>query len=406
MEGPGTTLAPIAILALIVAIHEMGHFFAARYQGIHVSKFSIGFGPALFTYQGKDVEYSLRLIPIGGYVAFPDDEPPPPPPVSSSDPKAEEPPPAKIESGPPKRQYDPEDPGGSLVPLFQMLRLTLCTSIWSDLLKNRSVGERAIVISAGVIANVVFAWLTLFIQAETVGKAYTTYQPGIRIPEVTLGSAAERAGLKNGDLVLEIDSFKIPAAPSQVGDAVMKIRASQGNPLSFRVQRDGTILSIPVTPDLTSDGEGRIGVQIFSNAIIDHEKAKDVGDAINISSEEFVRLTTTVTSGLTQIVTRFSQTAGQLSGPVAIVAAGADIARTDAAGLYQFCALVNINLAIVNMLPLPALDGGFMLLLLIEAIRGKKMDKAIEGGFMASGLLALTAAGATMVVRDISNLIK
>lgn len=126
---------------------------------------------------------------------------------------------------------------------------------------------------------------------------------------------------------------------------------------------------------------------------------------MRISSEEFVRLSTTVTSGITQIFTKFSQSAGQLSGPIAIVAAGADIAKADAAGLYQFCALVNINLAIVNMLPLPALDGGFMLLLLIEAIRGKKMDKALEGGFMASGLLILTGAGVAMVVKDTLNLI-
>lgn len=118
------------------------------------------------------------------------------------------------------------------------------------------------------------------------------------------------------------------------------------------------------------------------------------------------RLSSTVVGGLQKIVTNFSQASQQLSGPVAIVASGAEIVRTDAAGLFQFCAIININLAFVNLLPLPALDGGFLLLLALEALRGgKKLPAALEQGVMASGLLLLMTAGVGLIVRDTINLL-
>ncbi len=114
-------LSAIGVLAAIVAVHEAGHFFAARSQGIHVSKFAIGFGPPLIKYQGPEVEYSLRAVPLGGFVAFPDEDADCP--------------------------YPPDDP---------------------DLLKNRPILDRAIVITAGVIANAIFAFSLLFTQVSVV----------------------------------------------------------------------------------------------------------------------------------------------------------------------------------------------------------------------------------------------
>lgn len=109
-------------------------------------------------------------------------------------------------------------------------------------------------------------------------------------------------------------------------------------------------------------------------------------------------------TGLQQIVTNFEQTAEQVSGPVAIVAVGAEAARTDSAGLFQFAAILNINLAVVNILPLPALDGGYLLLLLVEAVRGKRLPQNVENAVMASGLLLLTGLGFTLIVKDTLNL--
>ena len=118
------------------------------------------------------------------------------------------------------------------------------------------------------------------------------------------------------------------------------------------------------------------------------------------------RLAGTVLNGLKQIVTNFGAMSGQLSGPVAIVAAGSEVLRADSAGLFQFAAIVNINLAAVNILPLPALDGGYLFLLAVEAVRGgRKLPAAVEGGIMASGFLLLTALGLGLVVRDTINLL-
>jgi len=144
---PISVAKALGILTLVVAVHECGHFLAARFQNIHVSKFSIGFGPPLLVYQGKEVEYSIRVMPLGGFVAFPDDDPECP--------------------------YPEDDP---------------------DLLRNRPIADRAIVISAGVIANAVFAYTILFAQASTAGITVENLQPGVIIPQVLPGSSADKAG--------------------------------------------------------------------------------------------------------------------------------------------------------------------------------------------------------------------
>lgn len=137
----------VGLLTLIVAVHECGHFLAARLQNIHVSKFAIGFGPVLARYQSREMEYSIRAIPLGGFVAFPDDDPNSP--------------------------FPEDDP---------------------DLLRNRPVLDRAIVISAGVVANFIFAFVILLMQVSSVGITTEVFEKGVIIPQVVAGSAAEKAG--------------------------------------------------------------------------------------------------------------------------------------------------------------------------------------------------------------------
>jgi RIP metalloprotease RseP len=137
-----------------------------------------------------------------------------------------------------------------------------------------------------------------------------------------------------------------------------------------------------------------------------HTKPDSFLQALTWAWQEFCRLSNSVLSGLKSIVTDFATASQQLSGPVAIVAAGSEIARADAAGLYQFCAVVNINLAAVNALPLPGLDGGFAALLMVEAVRGgKRVSKGLEAGVMAGGLALLTLMGVALIVRDTARLL-
>ena len=112
-----------------------------------------------------------------------------------------------------------------------------------------------------------------------------------------------------------------------------------------------------------------------------------------------------IVSGLSAIVTNFAASSSQLSGPIAIIAVGAEVARKDPGGLFQFGAIINLNLAVVNALPLPALDGGYLLLQLVEAARGgRKLPQEWERGVMSGGFLLLTAAGLTLIVRDTLHL--
>lgn len=351
----------LAVLTAIVAVHEAGHFAAARLQGIHVTKFSIGFGPSLLKFKRGEVEYSFRAVPLGGYVAFPDDDPASP--------------------------YPADDP---------------------DLLRNRSIPSRAAVISAGVIANILFAYASLLIQVTTVGKAETAYLAGINMPSVDTSSLAAKAGFRSGDLITRVDGYTLLAAPEQVTKVVDMIKAHPAQPLDFTVTHKGekAPVTVRVIPGVAASGTGRIGVSLVPNTFIRHVKGASVAENLDIVNTEFMRLTLTVTNGLKAIITNFAGVASQVSGPVAIVAAGADIAKTDSAGLFQFCAIVNINLAVVNLLPLPALDGGYLLLLALEAVRGgQKLPQKVEQGFMASGFLLLMAMGISLVVKDTIKLL-
>jgi membrane-associated protease RseP (regulator of RpoE activity) len=321
----------ISVLALLIVVHELGHFVAARAQGIYVTRFSIGFGPVLWKYQGPQTEYALRAFPLGGYVAFPDDEL--------------------------DEEIEPNDP---------------------NLLKNRPILDRAIVISAGVIANLVFAYFLLMTQIAWVGIPELKPAPGVLIIQVApeTSSVAAQAGIK--------------AHPNQ--------------PLTFEIQRKEQPLTLSLTPKAGDDGVARIGVRLAPNGTEIHRKAKSPGELLGSAAQRFEQIVVLTVQGFGQLLSNFKDAANQMSGPVAIVAIGADIARTDLSRLLQFAALISVNLAIINILPLPALDGGQLALLLAEALRGKPLPTEVQNGFMQTGLFLLLGLGMFLIVRDTANL--
>ncbi len=357
LEGPGSVIQALSVLATIIFVHESGHFLAARMQGIHVNKFAVGFGPNVLSYQGEEVEYSLKAIPLGGFVAFPDDDVDCP--------------------------YPPDDP---------------------DLLRNRPVKDRAIVVSAGIVANCVFAFAILLAQVNTIGLTYAKYAPGVIVKGFVSPSAAESAGFKRGDIILRIDGEDLEADAKTVNQVVNKIKASANKKLDVVVSRKGEMVKLNLIPDETPKTlEGRVGTRLEANSVLYKKMAKGPVDSIKLASKEFGRLFTLVGKSLTGLVTNFSQSKDQVSGPLAIVAVGAEVVRKDISGLFQFGAVININLAIVNLLPLPALDGGFLLLLIIEAIRGKKMQKETEQSITGAGVLFLLISGGVLITRDLTD---
>eukprot|EP00887_Chlorella_sp_A99_P000182 scaffold13.g182.t1 len=414
LSGPESVVQAVAVLGATVGFHELGHFLAARLQGIRVSKFAIGFGPTLLKYKGPQVEYSLRAFPLGGFVAFPDDDADCPfpgaealaPSVASPaagllpaaaaaaarraapsgvGPRAAPQPPARghpptpaptpARPPPPPPEDDP------------------------DLLRNRPPKGRAIVVSAGVAAN-----MALALAASTVGITDPHYQPGVRLGQINSETPAERAGLRQGDVVLEVGGMAVAPSPKSVAAVVNRIRDNPGRELALTVERGGERLNVPVKVAEMPDGTGRIGVSLAPNAELVRDMASNPLHAAWLGLKEWATLTGSVFNGLYQLATNFEQTSQQVSGPLSIIAVGAEVAREDASGLLQFAALVNINLAVVNALPLPALDGGYLVFIVLEALRGKKIDASVERGIMASGFLLLFTAGMVLIVKDALSL--
>ncbi|CAI9090255.1 OLC1v1024987C1 [Oldenlandia corymbosa var. corymbosa] len=357
-ESAQSVLEAAGVLTAIIVVHECGHFLAAYLQGIHVSKFAVGFGPILAKFKADNVEYSLRAFPLGGFVGFPDNDP------------------------------------DSDIPVDD-----------ENLLKNRPILDRVIVVSAGVIANIIFAYTIIFVQVLSVGLPVQEAFPGVLVPEVRPFSAASRDGIFPGDVILGVNGIELKTGPNLVSEVVDVIKKSPNRKVLLKVGRGAQNVDIDITPDVASDGTGRIGVQLSPNFKITKVKPKDIFEAFRYSGREFWGLTTNVIDSLKQTFSNFSQSASKVSGPVAIIAVGAEVAKSNIDGLYQFAAVLNINLAVINLLPLPALDGGTLALIMIEAARGgRKLPLELEQQIMSSGITFVIIIGIFLLVRDTLNL--
>jgi membrane-associated protease RseP (regulator of RpoE activity) len=358
LAGPGSVAEAVGVLAAVVAVHEAGHFAAARLQGIRVTKFAVGFGPPLLALERGGVEYSLRLIPLGGYVAFPDDDP---------------------ESGIPA-----DDP---------------------DLMRNRPVLDRALVTVAGVAMNVAFAYAVCVAEAATVGVVDATYLPGVKLGAVLPGTVAERAGLRAGDVLLRVGDLEVAPEPGAVQRVVSAVAAAPGKRMTLRLDRAGAPLDIELAPAEQPDGTGRLGVSLAANVTLERLNADGPGSALALGARAFSNLAGTVFGGLASLFGNFGETASRVQGPVAILKAGSEVARSDPSGLFRFAAIISLNLAAVNVLPLPGLDGGYLALQALEAVRGgKKIDADLERGVVAGGFLLLAGLGIAVIFRDVLNL--
>jgi membrane-associated protease RseP (regulator of RpoE activity) len=354
-----SVLAAISVLALLIVVHELGHFLAARLQGIHVNRFSIGFGPILWKFQGSQTEYALRAIPLGGFVGFPDDDP-------DSD-------------------IPPQDP---------------------NLLKNRPILDRAIVISAGVIANLLFAYLVFVVQFASVGVPQDFVpEPGVLVPQVLAeNSPAAEAGLEAGDIILTANGTAFGNEENAVEDLVALIQDSPSSAIDLTVQRGDRTLDLTVIPQVGADGKPIIGVQLQRNGELTFRRANTVLEVFSLAAQEFQGMLLRTVQGFASLITNFSEMAGQVAGPVRIVEQGAGLARSNVASLFPFTAIISINLAIINILPLPALDGGQLAFLLAEALRGKPLPERLQENVMQTGLVLLLGLGVFLIVRDTTQL--
>jgi RIP metalloprotease RseP len=182
------------------------------------------------------------------------------------------------------------------------------------------------------------------------------------------------------------------------------IQSSPNQPLKLTIKRATETLNLTVTPESGGDGKGKIGVRLAPNGEETRIKSDNFLQAFVLGAEEFQRLTVLTVKGFGQLVSNFKENVQQVAGPVKIVEYGAAIARNDAGNLFQFAALISINLAVINILPLPALDGGQLVFLLIEALVGKPLPTKLQDNIMQTGLVLLLGLGVFLIVRDTANL--
>ncbi|MGA0988746.1 MAG: RIP metalloprotease RseP [Vulcanococcus sp.] len=350
-------LTALAILAGLIVVHEAGHFFAATWQGIRVSGFSVGFGPVLLQKQRRGVQFALRAIPLGGFVSFPDDD------EDSSIPS--------------------DDP---------------------DLLTNRPLPQRALVIAAGVIANLLLAWAVLMAQGAFVGiPAGFSATPGVLVSGVQQGQAAAASGLKAGDRILAVDGRDLGGGQSAVSQLVELVKGAPDQTLRLQAERQGQALELQLTPaDLS--GIGRIGAQLQPSGTEAFRRPRSPIEVIQQANHDVALLTKRTVDGFVTLVTHFGETAGQVSGPVKIVEMGASLAKQGGSSLFLYTALISINLAVLNALPLPMLDGGQFVLLLLEGLRRKPLPEKFQMAFMQSGFVLLVGLSVVLIVKDTSQL--
>ncbi len=352
-----SVITSIGVLALLIFVHEAGHFLAATLQGIRVSGFSIGFGPSILKKEIKGVTYSLRAFPLGGFVSFPDDDDNDPTVISSDDP---------------------------------------------DLLRNRPIPQRLLVISAGVIANLLLAWLVLIGQTTFIG-VQSQPEPGVLVMGVKANEAADIAGLKAGDKIISVDNINLGTGQEAVEKLVTTIKGSPGKEISIEKLNDNILTTIKITPSEYL-GDGRVGAQLQQNISNKPIPASGVNQIVNYSNSQFFDLLVRTFNGYKGLITDFASTSKQISGPVKIVEIGAQLSDKGASGIIFFAALVSINLAVLNSLPLPLLDGGQFALIVIEAIRGKPIPAKIQLAFMQSGFLLLVGLSVVLIIRDTTQL--
>ena len=348
-------LTSITVLGFLIFFHEMGHFLAAILQGIYVDGFSIGFGPSIIQKKYKNITYSFRAFPLGGFVSFPDEE---------------------------LNNIDSKDP---------------------NLLKNRPIIQRVIVISAGVLANLILAYIILIINLTTIGIPFDP-EPGILVLATQPEKAASLAGLEPGDKIIKIETETLGIGDQAVSTLVKEIQNSSEMPIPIKIDRNGVLKDIILTPK-NVDGKGTIGAQLQPNIKKETKKAKNLYELFKYVNKEFSSLLIKTIQGYKGLITNFSSTAQQLSGPVKIVEIGAQLSQQGGAGILLFAALISINLAVLNSLPLPLLDGGQLVFTLIEGLRGKPVPVKVQIAVTQSSFFLLVGLSLLLIIRDTSQLL-
>jgi regulator of sigma E protease len=349
-----TFLSAIILLGIIIFVHELGHFLFAKMTGVKVLKFSLGFGPKLLGKKIRDTEYVISAIPLGGYVKMlgemPDDE-------------------LKEEEKPFAFNYQ---------------------SIW----------KRFLIVFAGPLFNIVFAVIIFFFTFLN-GVPVLLPEVGEVLPE----SPAQGAGLQEGDTIIEIQG----TAVDQWDTMTALIHENPGKPLLFTIERKGETYTKTIAPEKKQSedlfGEtkeiGLIGIKPSGNISVKKESLFDAAKLSIVRTWEISTLTIVAIVKLIQRVIPMDT----IGGPIMIVQMAGEQASRGALSFFIFMAIININLGILNLLPIPILDGGHLLFLGIEGIRRKPLSEKIISVSQKVGLAIILALMVIVIYNDVIRII-
>ena len=353
-----TILLFLALLSALVLVHEWGHYIAARKAGMTVEEFGIGFPPKLFSWKAKTgTTWSINAIPLGGFVKI------------------------KGESG--------EDASAP------------------DSFASKSWLRRFSVIIAGVVMNLVMAWALFTIGflfglpavvEGGVDAGVTVTDRAINIVDVLPESAADTAGLEIGDRLLTIDAVAYETGAA-ARDALKP--HEDNSPLSVMVARNGDTMTVDVTPEYMEElGRSGVGVALVETGFLHYPwyLAPIKGAETTFSATRDVVV---AFGGLIAGLFKQEDVSANLSGPVGIAVLTGQVASLGILYLVQFAAMLSINLAVMNVLPFPALDGGRLAFLMYELIRRKKATPKFEQTVHAIGFAGLLLVVVIVTVKDI-----
>ena len=343
-----TVLAFVVVLGVLVFVHELGHYLAARWMGVHVETFSIGFGRAIFGWTDRHgTAWKVAWLPLGGYVRL-------------------------------HGQERPEDVTDETRASWQAGRT----------FHEKAVGRRAVVIAAGPIANFILAMVLFAALFGIAGRPVGTAVVG----EVVAGGAAEAAGLQKGDRILTIDG-----SPITRFDDIQRIVVSHpGQKMSVVLHRGEADLTLQATPEARDDGHGKqVGLLGIRSGGTEFEPLSP-GAAVVAGVVQTWDVTTQTLQGVGQMLSGARGT-DDLGGPLRIAQLSGEVAELGISSLVSFIAVLSVNLGLINLFPIPILDGGHLVFYLVEAIRGRPLPpRALEYGFRAGfALLACLFVFAT-----------
>jgi regulator of sigma E protease len=343
-------VAFLVVLTVLVFVHELGHYLVARRNGVRIEIFSIGFGPELFGWWDRaGTRWKFSAVPLGGYVKMFGDA-------------------------------DAASMPGQGLPMMTQEERNVS-------FHHKRLGQRAAIVAAGPVANFIFAIVLFAGLFMTVGQPFTPADVG----SVKEGSAADHAGIKTGDLIVSLDGRTI----DRFEDVQQIVRNSPGVTMDIVVRRDGQDIPLQVTPQLTelTDNFGnrhKLGILgITRSGGVEYVQQNPLTAVWQATAE-----TWNVSVGTLQAVGQMiigARTTDELGGPIRIAQMSGEVASIGLAALVGFMAVLSINLGLINLFPVPVLDGGHLLFYAAEAIRGRPLgQRAQEYGFRIGLALVLT----------------